>query len=342
MINIAVVILNWNGINFLKKFLPTLIKYSSLEGVKIFIADNGSQDDSVSFTKKNYPEINIIQFDKNYGFAEGYNKALYQIEAKYFVILNSDVEVTENWISPLIELMENDDNIAACMPKIKSYSNNNFFEYAGAAGGFIDKFGYPFCRGRILSNIEEDKGQYDDTKEIFWATGACMFVRANLYKRAGGFDGFFFAHMEEIDLCWRLKNMGYKIMYSPKSTIYHVGGGTLPNNNPHKLFLNYRNNLILLYKNLPSNKLFIILFLRLILDCFSATIYLLNFQFRYFFSVVKAHFSFLSSLTKYRAKRLELLKFGKKFKHNEILNHSIVFDFFFKKMKKFSQLKLNK
>lgn len=342
MINIAVVILNWNGIIFLKKFLPTLVKYSSLDNVKIYIADNGSQDDSVSFIKSNYSDINIIQFDKNYGFAEGYNKALYQIDAKYFVILNSDVEVTENWISPLINLMEEDKNIAACMPKIKSYDNNKFFEYAGAAGGFIDKFGYPFCRGRILSNIEEDKGQYEDTKEIFWATGACMFVRASLYKKAGGFDGFFFAHMEEIDLCWRLKNMGYKIMYSPKSTIYHVGGGTLPNNNPHKLFLNYRNNLILLYKNLSSNKLFIILFLRLILDCFSATIYLLTFQFRYFFSVIKAHFSFLSSLTKYREKRLELLKFEKKFKHDEILNQSIVFNFFFKKIKKFSQLKFKK
>lgn len=342
MINIAIVILNWNGINFLTKFLPSLIKYSSLEGVKIFIADNGSEDNSIPFIKNNYPQINIIQFDRNYGFAEGYNKALYQIEAKYFVILNSDVEVTENWISPIIELMETDKNIAACMPKIKSYDNNKFFEYAGAAGGFIDKFGYPFCRGRILSNIEEDNGQYDDTKEIFWATGACMFVRSNLYKRAGGFDGFFFAHMEEIDLCWRLKNMGYKIMYSPKSTIYHIGGGTLPNNNPHKLFLNYRNNLILLYKNLPTNKLFIILFLRLLLDIFSSIIYLLNFQIKYSFSVIKAHFSFFLSLTKYREKRLELLKFEKKFEHNEILNHSIVFDFFFKKIKKFSQLKFKK
>ena len=342
MINIAIVILNWNGINFLTKFLPSLVKHSSLDDVEIFIADNGSTDNSVPFIKNNYPQINVIQFDKNYGFAEGYNKALYQIEAKYFIILNSDVEVTENWISPVIELMETDKNIAACMPKIKSYANNNFFEYAGAAGGFIDKFGYPFCRGRILSNIEEDNGQYDDTKEIFWATGACMFVRANLYKRAGGFDGFFFAHMEEIDLCWRLKNMGYKIMYSPKSTIYHVGGGTLPNNNPHKLFLNYRNNLVLLYKNLPTNKLFIIVFLRLLLDIFSSIIYLLNFQIKYSLAVIKAHFSFFFSLTKYRAKRLELLKFEKKFKHNEILNQSIVYNFFIKKIKKFSQIKFNK
>ena len=251
MIQIAVVILNWNGRHYLEKFLPGVVKYSSEPGIQVVVADNGSTDDSLKFLRQQYPEITIIEFDKNHGYAEGYNKALKLITARYFVLLNSDVEVTPNWLNPLVCLMEQDDKIAVCMPKIRSFDNRGYFEYAGAGGGFIDRFGYPFCRGRILNHIEEDTGQYDSVREIFWASGACLFIRSELFIQSGGFDPGFFAHMEEIDLCWRFKNQGYKILYSPDSIIYHVGGGTLPNQHPGKLYLNFRNNLFVLYKNLP-------------------------------------------------------------------------------------------
>ncbi len=335
----AIVILNWNGQKFLDKFLPSVVQHSSIEGVEIVVADNGSTDNSMAFLSASYPKITQIQLDKNYGFAEGYNKALNQIDATYFVLLNSDVEVTENWIQPIIELLDSDATIGACAPKIKSFANKESFEYAGAAGGFIDKYGYPFCRGRILSEIETDNNQYNFTKEVFWATGACMFVRADLYKELGGLDGDFFAHMEEIDFCWRLKNRGFKVMYFGDVTVYHVGGGTLPNNNPHKLYLNYRNNLFLLYKNLPSNKLFTTIFTRMILDGMSSNFYLLQFQFAFFFAVFKAHISFYSSLSTFRKKRKTLLEANNKTKiHKEIYNKSIVFSFFLKKKRNFNDL----
>lgn len=244
----AVVILNWNGRKFLKKFLPDVIKFSKKDA-EVIVADNASTDDSVAVLKADFPEIRIIENKSNGGFAKGYNQALKLIDAEYYILLNSDIEVTENWINPVIELMESDKNIAACQPKIRSYHEKEKFEYAGAAGGFIDKFGYPFCRGRIFQSLEEDKGQYDDTVEIFWATGAALFIRAELYHKLGGMDDDFFAHMEEIDLCWRLKNEGYKIMYCPKSTVYHVGGGTLPTSSSWKTYLNFRNNFFLIYKN---------------------------------------------------------------------------------------------
>ena len=317
--------------------MPSVVKYSSTDNVQVVVADNGSTDDSVNFVKNTYPQIRLITFDKNYGFTGGYNKALSQIEAKYFVLLNSDVEVTENWLKPLAEILDNDEKVAAVAPKLLAYHDKTKFEYAGAGGGFIDKFGYPFCRGRIISEIEEDKGQYDDEVEIFWASGACLFIRADLYKEFGGLDSDFFAHMEEIDLCWRLKNKGFKIMYSSKSKVYHVGGGALPNNSPRKLFLNYRNNLLLLYKNLPRGTVFFTIFARMILDGLSGFIYLTSGKFSYFVSVIKAHFSFYLSLRKFSKKRKKLKPYNK---HQKLIyNRSIVFDFFVKKKKKYSDLK---
>ena len=246
MTKTAVVILNWNGKKFLEQFLPYVIKHSSSDA-EVIVADNASNDDSVEFLKNNYPEIQIINNNENGGFSKGYNEALSKIDAEYYVLLNSDIEVTENWIKPIIDLMDSDKSIAVCQPKLRSYHQKEMFEYAGAAGGFIDKYGYPFCRGRIFNSIEVDNGQYDDTCEVFWATGAAMFVRAELYHKFGGLDNDFFAHMEEIDFCWRLKNEGYKIMYCADSVVYHVGGGTLPKNSSRKTFLNFRNNFNLLY-----------------------------------------------------------------------------------------------
>nr|MBP8033086.1 glycosyltransferase family 2 protein [Bacteroidia bacterium] len=244
---VAVVILNWNGKPFLEKFLPTVLQYSS--GAQIIVADNQSSDDSVAFLKTQFPQVSVILNPSNDGFATGYNLALKQVKAEYYVLLNSDVEVTENWLQPIIKLMDENLKVAACQPKILDYNHPSKFEYAGAAGGFIDKYGYPFCRGRIFNVLEEDKAQYDTAKEVFWATGACMFVRAEAFWKVGGFDDDYFAHMEEIDVCWRMKNIGYQIYVEPSSKVYHVGGGTLNKLSPRKTFLNFRNNLTTLTKN---------------------------------------------------------------------------------------------
>jgi GT2 family glycosyltransferase len=337
-IKVAVVILNWNGKKFLEQFLPSLVQNSKYEHTSIFIADNGSTDDSVSFLKEKYPDIKLVLLDKNYGFTGGYNNAIEQIDSQYYVLINSDVEVTENWLKPIIDLMDENPEIAACQPKILSYTQKEFFEYAGAAGGFIDRYGYPFCRGRILKEHEIDKGQYNGVNEIFWATGACMFVRADLFKKAGGFDEDFFAHMEEIDLCWRLKNMGYKIFYNSTSTVYHVGGGTLPNNNPQKLYLNYRNNLFILFKNLPSKQRFKIMFIRMLLDGASAFVYLFNGSFSFYWAVFRAHIRFYLSIKKLRIKRGKMNNIYNSFEHNQVYKGSIVKAFFVKKVKKFSDL----
>jgi GT2 family glycosyltransferase len=339
MTKVAIVILNWNGEKFLKQFLPAVVKFSSNDLNEIWVADNGSTDNSISFIEDQYPSIRLLKFDKNYGFTEGYNKALSQIDAEYYVLLNSDVEVTENWLNPVIDYMDKNSNTGAAMPKILSYSDKQKFEYAGAAGGFIDKFGYPFCRGRILSETETDEGQYDDAVNIFWATGACMFVRASVFHEIGQLDTDFFAHMEEIDLCWRMKNRGYNIKYIPDSTVYHVGGGTLPNNNPRKLFLNYRNSLFLLYKNLPSGKFRKIMFARMILDGASAIMYILQGKFSFFLAVPKAHYQFYYNLKKYRKKRIENNEKRTVNDHPEIFNRSIVYYFFIKKIRKYSNLK---
>lgn len=338
MLKTAVVILNWNGKKYLQLFLPELIKNTQDKDTEVIIADNNSSDDSIEFLKTTYPELRLIQLDKNYGFTGGYNKALNQIDAQYFVLLNTDIQVTKNWLNPLIEQLDSDKSIAACQPKIKSYHQKEYFEYAGAAGGFIDKFGYPFCRGRILDAIEKDTGQYDNITDIFWATGACMVIRADLYKNSGGLDDDFFAHMEEIDLCWRLKNLGFRIVCSPESTVYHVGGGTLPNNSPFKLYLNYRNNLFLLYKNLPKGKLFPVLFLRMLFDGLSGIIFLLRFSFKSFDAVLKAHFHFYKSIKKLRAKRKKLLSNKVVNHHQEIYPKSIVWNHFVKKKNTFNSL----
>lgn len=338
MTKTAVVILNWNGMNYLRQFLPIVCKHTDLPGTEIIVVDNGSSDDSVSFLKSNFPTVKVIEFQQNYGFAMGYSKALASIQATYYVLLNSDVEVTPGWLEPLIESMEENPILGACMPKLLSHSQHNHFEYAGASGGFIDRFGYPFCRGRILSTLEEDNGQYNDFRNIFWASGACMFIRAEAYSKAGGLDGEFFAHMEEIDLCWRMHRLGYTIAVVPQSTVYHVGGGTLPNNTPLKLYLNYRNNLFLLFKNLPVFQLIPVVFIRMLLDGMSALTYLFSGSGRFFVAVIRAHLAFqrrIPLLIKMRRQLRGTIRTGK---FNEIYPGSIVFDFFIRRKRYFSQL----
>ena len=276
MKKVSVVILNWNGVGMLQKFLPKVIEYSVNQGVEICVADNASTDESVSYLQANFPNVRLILLDKNYGFAEGYNRALQQVEAEYVVLLNSDVEVTPHWLEPLVEYMDAHPEVAACQPKIRSERNKEYFEYAGAAGGYIDKYGYPFCRGRIFEVVEKDEGQYDTIQPIFWATGAALFIRLKDYQEAGGLDGRFFAHMEEIDLCWRLRSRGRGIVCIPQSVVYHVGAATLKKENPRKTFLNFRNNLLMLYKNLPEKDLKRVMLVRGILDGVAAVFFLLK------------------------------------------------------------------
>ena len=300
--HIAVVILNWNGKKMLERFLPSVTAHTT-GNAEVVIADNGSTDDSIAFLEKEYPQLRIIRMDKNYGFAEGYNRALAQIEADYYVLLNDDVEVTEGWIDPIIAQMERNPDTAICQPKLLMYDQRDTFEYAGGAGGFIDKYGYPFCRGRLFTTLEKDHGQYDDPCEIFWASGAAMFVKAKVWKELGGLDGEFFAHMEEIDFCWRAKNAGYRVEYCPKSTIYHVGGGTLPKSNPRKTFLNFRNNMALLYKNLPQKRLAWVMVLRVLLDYVAAFKFLLERKPQEFKAVVDAHKAFYKWMPRLKVKR---------------------------------------
>ena len=276
MKKISVVILNWNGVGMLQKFLPGVIKYSQGEGVEVCVADNGSTDESVVWLQTYCPDVRLIVLGKNYGFADGYNMALQQVEAEYVVLLNSDVEVTPHWLDPLMKYMDAHPEVAACQPKIRSERNKALFEYAGASGGYLDKYGYPFCRGRIFDVVEEDKGQYDTVQPIFWATGAALFIRLKDYQKAGGLDGRFFAHMEEIDLCWRLRSRGRGIVCIPQSTVYHVGAATLKKENPRKTFLNFRNNLLMLYKNLPKKELKRVMFIREVLDGVAALVFLLK------------------------------------------------------------------
>ena len=276
MKKVSVVILNWNGVGMLQKFLPGVIKYSQGEGVEVCVADNGSTDESVVWLQTYCPDVRLIVLDKNYGFADGYNMALQQVEAEYVVLLNSDVEVTPHWLDPLMEYMDAHPEVAACQPKIRSERNKALFEYAGASGGYLDKYGYPFCRGRIFDVVEEDKGQYDTVQPIFWATGAALFIRLKDYREYGGLAGRFFAHMEEIDLCWRLRSRGRGIVCIPQSTVYHVGAATLKKENPRKTFLNFRNNLLMLYKNLPEKELKRVMFIREVLDGVAALVFLLK------------------------------------------------------------------
>jgi GT2 family glycosyltransferase len=338
MARVAVVILNWNGIEYLKKFLPSVVANTDPVLAEIIVADNGSKDNSVEWLSQNWPRVRIISLDRNYGFAEGYNMALREIKSPYFLLLNSDVEVTPGWLEPLAEILDSDATVAACMPKIKSYVNRPYFEYAGAAGGFIDKYGYPFCRGRIISHIEEDHGQYDDSMDIFWASGACMLVRSELYFTSGGLDPFFFAHMEEIDLCWRIKNMGWRIRFCHQSEVFHLGGGTLPKSNHKKTYLNFRNNLILIIKNTPDDDLVRICIIRLFLDVIAAFYFLMKMDPGETFAVIRAYFSLLRHCRTIFRSRRELMKKIKPGFHNEIFPRSIVWNFYIRKKREYNQL----
>ena len=334
---VAVVILNWNGKSFLEKFLPSVTEFSKTH--QVIVADNNSSDESISFLKQNYPSIKIINNPSNDGFARGYNIALKQVKAEYYILLNSDVEVTENWINPIIELMDSNPEIGACQPKILDYNNKSKFEYAGACGGFIDKYGYPFCRGRVFNVLENDNHQYDTVMEVFWATGACMFVRTEAFWKVGGFDEDYFAHMEEIDVCWRMKNIGYKIFVQPKSVIYHVGGGTLNKLSPRKTYLNFRNNLITVTKNAYSPFLTLKILYRMILDGVAGLKFLLEGNGTHCISVIKAHFSFYKMLPSTLKKRKQLKQLpGFKFATVGVYDKNIVYMHFIKGKKNYSEL----
>lgn len=330
---VSVVILNWNGRFFLEKFLPSVYN-STYPNIEFVIGDNASTDDSVDFVKANYPQIRIIQNDNNYGFAGGYNKVLEQVEADYYILLNSDVEVNTHWIEPVIEMMERENYVAA-QPKIRAFHKKTHFEHAGGAGGYLDQFGYPFCRGRILHVTEEDLGQYDTEEEIFWATGAALFIKSAAWREAQGFDADFFAHMEEIDLCWRLKRMGYKIGYCPQSTVYHVGGGTLQTSNPKKTYLNFRNNLFMLHKNLPLVQALGIIFIRFWLDLVALIHFLLQGKGKDAWAVSRSHQAFFINFLKNSKKRK---KYNVSFNKKGLYKKSIIWDFYVNKIQKFSDL----
>jgi hypothetical protein len=299
--NIAVVILNWNGVQLLEQFLPSIIKFSP--EATIYVADNASTDESISFVEQHHPAVKIVKNTNNFGFAKGYNEALKHIDAEIYALVNSDVEVTANWLSPIIDTFRNESQTAIVQPKILDHKNKEYFEYAGAAGGFIDKYGYPYCRGRLFDTIEKDEGQYNDEIEISWASGACFFIRSYVYKELHGFDDDFFAHQEEIDLCWRAINKGYKIQYNYKSTVYHVGGATLAQGNPTKTFLNFRNSLLMLTKNTPKDSFYSILFSRMILDGVAGTQFIFQGKFSHFSAILKAHYSFYTLFSSTYKKR---------------------------------------
>lgn len=298
MTKLAIVILNYNGLAHLRHFLPTVLRHA--DGHEVWVADNASTDGSVDWLKEQQPEVKLLCYAENTGYAGGYNAALRDIQAEYYVLLNSDVEVADGWLTPLLALMESDATIAACQPKIRAYDLRTHFEYAGAAGGFMDYLGYPFCRGRMFDTREEDRGQYDDIRDVFWATGACLMIRASAFQQAGGFDDRFFAHMEEIDLCWRLLNKGYRIMYCGQSMVFHVGGGTLHKSNPRKTFLNYRNNLLMMYKNLPKGRRKRTILIRLFLDGLSSVRFMATGAWPDVWAIVQAHFAFYGMLGQFR------------------------------------------
>lgn len=336
MKKLAIVILNWNGKRFLEQFLHTLCA-SCPDYAEVVIVDNASTDDSVAFLKEKYPELRIIINEENYGFAKGYNVGLRQIEAEYYCLLNSDIEVTPHWVAPVIEQMDADAAIAAVQPKLLSFYKRTYFEYAGAAGGFIDKYGYPFCRGRFFDVLEEDKGQYDTDLQIFWATGAALFVRAEVFHKLGGLDDDFFAHMEEIDFCWRINNAGYKIMMNPRSVVYHIGGGTLPKQNPFKTYLNYRNDLFLLLKNLPRRRLFITFFIRFFMDVLAAFVFLCQGHSKDFTAVFKAMNAFRKGYKSMKTKRGVISEDA----YRMLYPRSIVFARYIRQKKYFNGVKLS-
>lgn len=338
MKKVAVVILNWNGYKMLSDFLPSVLQYSLSEEVAVYVADNASTDQSVALLRDRFPLVHLILLDENYGFAEGYNRALCQVDAEYVVLLNSDVEVTESWLIPLLSYMDKHPEVAACQPKIRSWHTKHAFEYAGAAGGFIDCYGYPFCRGRIVDVLEEDRGQYDTVVPVFWATGASLFIRLKDYMLAGGLDGRFFAHMEEIDLCWRLRARGRQIVCIPQSTVYHVGGGTLKKESPRKTFLNFRNNLLMLYKNLPSENVLHVMRMRMLLDYLAAFSFFLKGQFSNAYAVLAARREYRKVKGEFSLSRSENLEKISVDCIPELFKDSILVQFYVRKKKYFSQL----
>lgn len=334
----AVVILNYNGRIWLEKFLPSVLTHSG--NSRIIVADNHSTDDSISFLNAHFPSVDRIEIPANLGFCGGYNFALSQINEKYYVLLNSDVEVTSGWIEPVIQLLENNSRIAAVQPKILSYSNKDHFEYAGAAGGFIDTLGYPFCRGRIFDETEKDHGQYDDTRQVFWATGACLFIRNQSYHQLNGLDEDFFAHMEEIDLCWRLQDAGYEVYYQGQSKVYHVGGGTLAVSNPRKTYFNFRNGLSLIFKNLSGSELIWKFPLRLSLDWIASFKFLIQGSAKDCKAVWRAHFDFFKGLKKELSKRKARLRNANTNQNLPMIyNRLLIVDYFILKKRTFSHLK---
>lgn len=339
MKKISVIILNWNGRKMLEQFLPSVVHNTSEVWAEIVVADNGSDDDSVDFLRQTYPNVKLIQLEKNYGFAEGYNKAIALCETEYVVLLNSDVETPEGWIEPLAEYMESHPEVVASQPKILSYNEKYKFEHAGAAGGFIDNYGFPYCRGRIFSDVEEDRGQYDTVTQVFWATGAALFIRRANYLAVGGLDASFFAHMEEIDLCWRLNSRGGKLVCIPQSKVYHLGGGTLSTSNPRKTYLNFRNNLLMIYKNETEGRVSRILLMRKFFDNLAALMFLMKGEKENFQAVRKARKEFKKIKKQYQDKRKENLKLQKVCEYNYNYKGSIVFAYYMRKKRSFEQLK---
>ena len=345
MCKVAIVILNWNGADMMRKYLPSVIRCSQAEDVEVIVADNASTDDSISMLRADFPDIRIIELDRNYGFADGYNRSLKQVEAEYYLMLNSDVEIRqEGWLTPMIEYMDSHPQVAACQPKLLKLlptgDTREIFEYAGAAGGFIDKYGYPYCRGRVFATVEEDKGQYDDIASVMWTTGAAMMVRSSFYWKAGGLDAKFFAHMEEIDLCWRMRIMGSELVCVPQSTAYHLGGATLNQGNPRKTFLNFRNNLLMLYKNLPEYQLRSVIRMRKLLDFVAAVQFFVKGDMANMKAIRKAHKEF-SELIPYYTPIRQQIQANRKEGNDlpEVISHSVLWQYYVKGKKTFSQLK---
>ena len=338
MDKVAIVILNWNGAKMLSQYLPTVLNCSRDEAA-VYVADNASTDDSLALMKEQFPDCRLVVLDKNWGFAEGYNKALAQIDAEYYLLLNSDVEVTPHWLTPMIALMEAHPEIAACQPKLRSVFHRDQFEYAGAAGGYLDRFGYPFCRGRLFESVEQDKGQYDTEADVLWATGAALMVRARIYKEVGGLDARFFAHNEEIDMCWRMRIRGYRVVCVPQSVVYHVGGGTLPKGNPMKTFLNFRNNLTMLYKCLPDAELRYVMCVRWVLDYVAAwQTLIVNRNWGDFKAIYKARRAFRKWKKDFREDRCEIQNSRKGQSGDERCRFSLLWQYYAKGKRRFADL----
>ena len=340
--NTAIVILNWNGAQMLRRFLPSVVAHTPAGSARVIVADNGSTDDSLAVLAAEFPAVEVIALDQNYGFAEGYNQALRRVGEGYdsYLLLNSDVEVPEGWLQPMLDYMENHPDVAACQPKLRAHHTPTHFEYAGAAGGYIDSLGYPFCRGRIFDTVEADGGQYDQVADIFWATGAALLIRSAVYWEVGGLDGRFFAHQEEIDLCWRVRSRAYRIVCVPQSVVYHLGGGTLPKENPRKTFLNFRNNLLLLYKNLPQRRLRTVFFLRFWLDALASLVFLLKGEGRSFLAVWQARREFRRIRQDFAADRIANLAASRLDPIPEMYSGCLLVAYHLKKLRSFAQLGL--